>query len=86
MKKEIVNGSLESGDVFVLITPIKKDGYELEIKTTVPRFKKHFTKIVTEFLDKKKVKNIRVELQDSGALDYVIEARLTVALDRFEAQ
>lgn len=82
IRKMAVAGSLESSDVLVTIKP-KDEGIELKITSIVEK----------QFLDKieetayKTLKRLNVEkaflhIQDRGALDCVLEARIETAVLR----
>lgn len=77
-------GSLESNDVLVLIEP-KDNGFgiEIEIKSIViNQFGDRIREIIKEKLKKMLVDDVYVKVQDNGALDCTIEARVEAAVKR----
>ena len=78
-----VAGSLESNDV--LVTVREADGINISIKSIVyDFFKNQIEKVITDTLAELKIENISVSLEDKGALDYTIKARLLTAISRME--
>lgn len=74
-------GTLESSDVFVQIEPA--EGITLEIESVVmQQFGPQIEKAVREVLDEQNVKNASVKLNDKGAVDCVIRARVETAVKR----
>lgn len=74
-------GTLESSDVFVQIEPAA--GITLEIESVVmQQFGPQIEKAVREVLDEQDVKNANVKLNDKGAVDCVIRARVETAIKR----
>jgi len=81
IKKEGVSGTLEKSDAYIRVLP-NEAGREIEIrKIPHPRFLERETAYIGEILDRYDIKNVRVEVQDFGALDFVIEARLITAIE-----
>ena len=78
-----VAGSLESNDV--LVTVKEAEGISLSIKSIVyDFFKTQIENVVRDTLSEMKIDNVSVELEDKGALDYTIKARLITAISRME--
>ena len=78
-----VAGSLESNDV--LVTVKEAEGISLSIKSIVyDFFKTQIESVVRDTLSEMKIDNVSVELEDKGALDYTIKARLITAISRME--
>ena len=78
-----VAGSLESNDV--LVTVREADGINISIKSIVyDFFKNQIEKVIKDTLAELKIENISVSLEDKGALDYTIKARLLTAISRME--
>jgi citrate lyase subunit gamma (acyl carrier protein) len=76
-------GSMESGDVFVRIKPNVGTGIVLELKSTVERqFGDQIKGVTLATLEKLEMKNLRISLDDRGALNPVIEARVMAAAYR----
>ena len=78
-----VAGSLESNDV--LVTVKEADGINISIKSIVyDFFKNQIEKVIKDTLAELKIENISVSVEDKGALDYTIKARLLTAISRME--
>ncbi len=76
-------GSLESGDAFVTIRPNPDGGIALELKSTVERqFGEQIRLVALKVLTELAVKDACVSIDDKGALDPVIEARIAAAAYR----
>jgi len=76
-------GTLESSDLFVRIVPIEGEGVEIELESTV--YEIYADAIKESILESAKVlkaKGIKIMVQDKGALDYVIKARVQAAILR----
>lgn len=75
-------GTLESNDIFILLTPSDK-GIEIEIESAVQKqFGDHIKKVIEEKLKELNISSIKVQAQDKGALDYTIRARVEGAVKR----
>lgn len=75
-------GSLESGDVLISISPANI-GRKIELNSSVyKQFGEDILKSVNEILDEYEVKNATIKIEDKGALDLVIRARLKTAIFR----
>lgn len=82
LKKIASAGSLESSDLLVKVGPAKK-GREIAIQSIVAlQFHDAIMQQVVKTLDEFGVDDVIVEINDMGAVDYVIKARLEVALNR----
>ncbi len=76
-------GTLESNDC--LITVESSDQLEIIIESIVKdAFGEEIEKVIREVLKSRKVKKMKVHIQDKGALNYTIRARLLTALRRLE--
>ncbi|AIN94636.1 citrate lyase acyl carrier protein [Treponema putidum] len=85
IKREAVCGTLQSNDCLVRVEPSLKpeDGIELDLKSSVlNEFGAQIKKIVQEVLDEFEVKNAKLFIEDKGALDCTIKARVETALRR----
>lgn len=75
-------GSPEKGDVQVTIEP-GQGGIELKISSSViHQFGRQIRQVVLETLERLEVRDARVTLEDRGALDFVLKARLECAVYR----
>ncbi len=83
IEKTASAGTLESSDVLVTVEPDSGPTVEIEIEgATAARFGAQIRAVVEETLKTFKVEKGRVRLQDKGALDCTIRARLESALQR----
>ena len=81
--KKIMVGTLESSDCLITLSPSKTcvititsvvyDTYGDQIET-----------VVRAVLKAQKLNQVHVDVQDKGALDYAIKARLETAIKRFK--
>ena len=75
-------GTLESSDVFVEIAPAD-NGIEIDLNSVVQaQFGDDIQTVVREVLSECGVENARLTIQDRGALDCVIRARVETAIIR----
>jgi citrate lyase subunit gamma (acyl carrier protein) len=76
-------GTMESNDCLITVKP--HDRMEILIESIVyKQFKNQIEKVIRETLLASKIELIHVHIQDKGALDYTIKARLLTALSRLE--
>ena len=76
-------GRSEKSDIMVAIQKRDNGGISLDIKSSVKSmFGSHIRKTVENALQKLGVENAAVEVDDKGALDYVIQARIEAAARR----
>jgi len=81
--KHLSVGTLESSDC--LITLKENEGLTISIDTPLEEaFYSHIHEVIEKGLKKHKISNIHVILQDKGALDFTIKARLETALKRWK--
>lgn len=79
--KSAMAGSVESNDCLMIVSESEKT--EIVISSIVDAFfHDQIEKVIKDTLAELKIKNIKVECQDKGALDYTIKARLVTALER----
>ena len=75
-------GTLESSDVFVEIAPAE-NGIEIDLNSVVQaQFGEEILAVVREVLTECGVENASLRIQDRGALDCVIRARVETAVLR----
>ncbi|MBS3985442.1 MAG: citrate lyase acyl carrier protein [Selenomonadales bacterium] len=83
IKRYAQAGSLESGDVLVQVAPAVADNLAVNIKSKVgPRFASSMQASVRAVAALLGVTAASIEIVDSGALDFVLRARVTTALKR----
>lgn len=76
-------GTLESNDC--LVTVKNHDRLEIVIESIVyDQFKDQIELVIRDVLSQMKVTSLFVHIQDKGALDYAISARLMTAINRLE--
>ncbi len=81
--KEAVAGALEHSDLLVKGAPSDKSTLDIVIKSDVIKlFGKQIKKVVTDTLDKLSVSAGSIVIEDKGALDFVIRARVQAAVLR----
>ena len=81
--KEAIAGTLESSDLLVKVAPSDKGRRDVVIKSEViKQFGKQINLVVTDTLDKLSVSAGEIEIEDKGALDCVIRARVQAAVLR----
>jgi len=77
-------GSLESGDILVMVSPAENDGdavIELE-SLVMPQYGRAIHETIKTILEKNEVRNVCIKAIDRGALDFAIRARVLAALLR----
>ncbi len=78
-----IAGTLESSDVLVTVRENPGKGIEIHLQSIVERqFGSQIKKVVKENLEKLGVDEAVIQLNDKGALDCTIEARLAAAVYR----
>ena len=79
--KDAIAGTLESSDLLVKVPP--NASREIEIHSEViKQFGRQIRRVVTETLDKLGVSGGSIVIEDKGALDCVIRARVEAAVLR----
>ena len=78
-----IAGSLESSDVLVTVHPPESGGVEIELESTViKQFGKQIKAVTRATLAELEVEECLIELNDNGALDSTIRARIEAAVYR----
>ena len=81
--KNALAGTLESSDVLVRVAPHEEDRLEVAISSLVMRqFGQQIRKVAEETLGRLQVTRGRVSIEDKGALDCVLKARIQAAVAR----
>lgn len=81
--RSVTAGSLESSDVLVTITPLAEEKVEYVIDSIViKQFGARIRKVTEEMANQAGVSAARIHVQDRGALECTLRARLETALDR----
>ena len=78
-------GTMESNDIYVMLMPNPKGGIEINLQSIVMKqFGDEIQKVILDTLVELGVKNVIVNAQDKGALNYTIKARIETATKRAE--
>ena len=81
--KEAIAGTLESSDLLVKVAPGRDATREIVIRSAVlQQFGKQIRRIVEETLDALSITTASITIEDKGALDCVIRARVQAAVLR----
>ncbi len=76
-------GTLESSDLFVRVIPIEGEDIEIELESSVYElYEEAIKSTIYESAKALQAKGIKLIVQDKGALDYVIKARVQAAILR----
>ncbi|MEG0372075.1 MAG: citrate lyase acyl carrier protein [Clostridium sp.] len=76
-------GTMESNDVYVMIMPNPDGGIELELESIVMKqFGKEIERVIRTSLSELGVENAVLKVQDKGALNYTIRARIETVISR----
>lgn len=76
-------GTLESSDAYIQINPLENEEVQIEIHSSVEElYGEMIEELILETLKKMDVKGLHVKVQDKGALDFVLKARLQAAVLR----
>lgn len=76
-------GTLESSDAFVRVIPIDEKGIVIELESSVEEiYGDAIRALILEAATAMKVDGVKLIVQDKGALDYVIKARVQTAILR----
>ena len=80
--KQAVCGTLQSNDCFIRITP-GEEGIRLYIESSVKEtFGKQIQKTIMKKLEEMDVETCDLYIEDKGALDYTIRARVETVVKR----
>lgn len=83
INKQAVCGTLQSNDCFVRINPGEGEGIMLHIESTVKEtFGKQIEETIMKKLEDMGVESCSLYIEDKGALDYTIRARVETAVKR----
>ncbi|WP_263833800.1 citrate lyase acyl carrier protein [Sulfurospirillum oryzae] len=76
-------GTLESSDAFVRVIPMDEKGIVIELESSVEEiYGDAIRALILETAKAMNVDGIKLLVQDKGALDYVIKARVQTAILR----
>lgn len=83
IKKASQAGTLESNDVYIQLFDNFNNTIEIKLTSVViKQFKEQILKVVNDTLEKHNITSCILIIEDKGALDHVIEARLESAIAR----
>ncbi len=78
-----IAGSLESSDVLVTVNPPEEPGIQIDLESAViKQFGKQIRRVTRETLEALEITDAFLSLQDKGALDSTIRARIEAAAYR----
>ena len=78
-------GTMESNDIYVILTPNPKEGIKINLQSIVMKqFGEEIERVILETLKELGVENVIVTAKDKGALNYTIKARIETATKRAE--
>lgn len=77
-------GTIESNDAFIIISPVKQgDGITIELESpTMQQYGHQIKAVIREALQRYQITDARVVVNDKGALDCTIRARINTAIER----
>ena len=83
LKKAAIAGTVESSDVMIAVQPNPGQGIDIQIQSDVMvMFGDAIEKTVRDVLAEFDVKDAKVSVNDRGALDFAIRARMECAVTR----
>jgi citrate lyase subunit gamma (acyl carrier protein) len=81
--KQAAAGTLESSDALVIVKPVKEEEMKIEISSVVKQqYQKQIERIVYRTLEKLQVRGVYIKVEDRGALDCTLAARIETAVCR----
>ena len=81
--KRVTAGSLESSDVMVTLEPADSSELELMVDSIVEKqFGRRIREVASEMLEKSGLSSGIVRIQDRGALECTLRARIETAIER----
>lgn len=87
IQQDSVAGTLESSDAMVYVSPNPGGGREISINSSVgQQFAPQIRASVETVLDRLQIDEVSLQIEDKGALDCVLQARVKAALLRAGAQ
>lgn len=83
IKRHSTSGTLESNDCFVTLKSNGNEGIQIQLKSAVyKQFGEHIKGLVVGELEAAEMDHVTVAINDRGALDYTLRARLATAIER----
>mgnify|MGYP006311259755 CR=1 FL=1 len=82
INKKATAGTLESSDVLVTVKP-NEEGIKIDLESDVQvQYGDEIIAVVENTIEELNIENAYIKVNDKGALDYAIKARLETALKR----
>nr|WP_325212760.1 hypothetical protein [uncultured Oscillibacter sp.] len=86
LKREITAGTGEKRDARITVAP-NAGGWKIELaRLPHPRFRDAVTAVAEAVLREEQIQDAYIRVEDFGALDFVLEARLRAALREAEKE
>lgn len=80
-----IAGTLESNDVLITLSPSQNNDIEIDLNSIVKKqFGDQIEEIVREMLEEFNIEEGNIKIQDMGALDCTIKARIETAVLRLK--
>ncbi|HCX04621.1 MAG TPA: citrate lyase acyl carrier protein [Clostridiales bacterium] len=80
-----IAGTLESNDVLITLSPSSNNKVEIDLSSIVKKqFGDQIEEIVREMLEEFNIEEGNIKIQDMGALDCTIKARIETAILRLK--
>ncbi len=85
-QRDAVAGSLESSDVLVTVSKNSGTGVQIDIDSVVKKqYGRRIQSVTEEVSSKLGLKGAKIKVQDRGALECTLRARLETAIERATA-
>lgn len=82
-----IAGTLESNDVLITLSPSSNNKVEIDLNSIVKKqFGDRIEEIVREMLEEFNIEEGNIKIQDMGALDCTIKARIETAILRLKEE
>ncbi|MBG0763806.1 MAG: citrate lyase acyl carrier protein [Tissierellales bacterium] len=82
-----IAGTLESNDVLITLSPASNNKVEIDLSSIVKKqFGDQIEEIVREMLEEFNIEEGNIKIQDMGALDCTIKARIETAILRLKEE
>jgi citrate lyase subunit gamma (acyl carrier protein) len=82
-----IAGTLESNDVLITLSPSSNNKVEIDLSSIVKKqFGDQIEEIVREMLEEFNIEEGNIKIQDMGALDCTIKARIETAVLRLKEE
>ena len=83
IKKPARAGTMESNDIYIMITPNQGLGINIELESIAfKQFGNQIKKVILETLNDLDIKDAHIVAKDRGALDFTIKSRVETAVYR----